>query len=271
MNINLEWFFKVPGLFITIGIVLIIVALIVYLIGSKNEKEVDNQSYDVSNAGNDDFNSGSVSQVAIPEQPVSNNIGVVQTPINPTLNSINVQTPVVENKVETVSSPVEVGVANPMDNVNNNMVNSQSSVNLADISPVSVPANDNGALNPTITPVTVAVPTPETTIEPVTPIVPVSPVESAPVASSEPVAVATPVTPVVQASTESIPVNPVPTVDANALTPTIEESITPVVPEAIAPAESQEAPVNPIDVGATEEITMIQPNIEKKEENIEEI
>ena len=40
---NCEWFFKVPGLFITGGVVLILIALIVFLLGSKKG---DNKSVD---------------------------------------------------------------------------------------------------------------------------------------------------------------------------------------------------------------------------------
>ena len=36
---NLEWFFKMPGLFITGGIVLILIALLVFILGSKKDNK----------------------------------------------------------------------------------------------------------------------------------------------------------------------------------------------------------------------------------------
>ena len=41
MNFDLSWFKTVPGLLITCGVVLLIIALIIFIVTSKNNKNVN--------------------------------------------------------------------------------------------------------------------------------------------------------------------------------------------------------------------------------------
>ena len=45
---SLDWFFKLPGLFITGGVVLILIALLVFILGSKGEKGKKSKNKDIT-------------------------------------------------------------------------------------------------------------------------------------------------------------------------------------------------------------------------------
>ena len=73
-NITLEWFFQLPGLFITGGVLLILIAIIVYIIASKKEKSISSNE---TNYGVDTSNMES-----------ETNENVVTPIINPSMNNV---------------------------------------------------------------------------------------------------------------------------------------------------------------------------------------
>ena len=135
-DITLEWFFKLPGLFITAGVLLILIALIVFIIGSRKEKKNKNDTnYNIDSDQNEQNSVvepiPSIVQNNEPTNfiggvPVNNeinniemkkedNVISVNTPeivpieevkVEPIVNSVPEITPVPEVKVEPVVNPV---------------------------------------------------------------------------------------------------------------------------------------------------------------------
>ena len=69
-NIDIEWFFKVPGLFITGGVFLILIAIIVYIVGNSKAKKASqddtNYTVDVDSVKDNTTNSNVVAPLVNP-------------------------------------------------------------------------------------------------------------------------------------------------------------------------------------------------------------
>ena len=272
-KINLEWFLKFPGLFITGGILLIFIAAIVYLIASAKEKKAAKAD---TNFGVD----------ANSMQTETKKEEVVTPLINPTVANV-------QSENNTVSSPVASVV-----NTEKKDVSPQASFEptITPVTPVSIAPSVEEA-QPVVTPEAPAVPQNETPVTPiitpvapvaVTPVVPqesetkiepavvetVAPtVESQPVVENKPadiqpveINVATPSvpeppaevkvdTPVAEIKIE--PVNIVPVEEKK-----VESTVTPVSESAVAPQET-------VQNNTTEAPIEITPQVQ--EDNIEEI
>jgi len=110
-EITLEWFFQIPGLFITIGVLLILIALLVLIIGSskaKNKKAED------------------LSLVDDVEEPVANSVEAVNV-LEP--NSINYLNG--DNNLNVVNN------LNSTNNLNNNLETNEFNNNLNNINSIS--------------------------------------------------------------------------------------------------------------------------------------
>ena len=168
-DITLEWFFQIPGLFITIGVLLILIALLVLIIGSSKAKKkqedlalVDDEVEAVTNSvepvnvlesnginylnGNNGLNSmNNLNNNVVNNGMVNNNtIGVanpmmVNDSINATVGNNSNIAPIVSNP-SSVITPVNVngGVASQSVNFAN-VENVTEDVNLSSLEPV-VPA-----------------------------------------------------------------------------------------------------------------------------------
>ena len=172
-NMSFEWFFKMPGLFITGGVVLILIALLVFLLGSKKEANKEGNLVEPKNDGGESNNVPVEPVAPIPVEPVSAPVSV--EPVAP----VAVE-PVAPVTVEPVVAPVAPTPVEPV------------------ITPVA-PINIEPAVP--VTPVGVT-PVAPITIEPVVPVTPVG---------VEPVIA--PVPPVTVNTVASAPVEPVAQVD----------------------------------------------------------
>ena len=285
MDISLEWFFKVPGLFILVGVVLIIIALIVFFLESKKEKVdrvTDNQNVETNTniatpTVGFDVNQG-VTSVTTPTENVidaSANvtpIPVVTTPIAPEIsNSPNVSPiPVVAAPTENVINaspniePIPV-VATPIVNPLNTSVVAENNNQQV------TPPNDNNMANNQLNVVT---PVENVTSEQV-----VSPVNPTVVPIQENIGEA------INPTIPTTPIEPIPKSDTmgEVITPTPIENnvITPVEPVAPMPENNQVSEktdvlqvvdnnaLTPTINATTQEISV--DNNEKVKEDIEEI
>lgn len=105
---NFEWFFKMPGLFITGGVVLIIIALVVFLIGSKKGEQTkieENNTESVPEIGKEN------SSIAV-EQPNESvtPVGVAVEPVTP----VTVEPVTVEPVTPVTVEPVTVEPVTPV-------------------------------------------------------------------------------------------------------------------------------------------------------------
>lgn len=119
-KISLEWFFQIPGLFITIGVLLILIALLVLIIGSSKSRKHTDEELPV------------VEEPAItPTAPVNvieNNLNNQTEPVNIVDNNLNNQTVLTnENLVNN--------------QLNSNVLNTNLNNNVSDVS--NTPVNDN--------------------------------------------------------------------------------------------------------------------------------
>ena len=226
MNFDLSWFKTVPGLLITCGVVLLIIALIIFIVTSKNNKNVNKEAQNNNPKGEDttpkdnvqpvsdgvssetvvavNTDAGSKTSVETPMQnatPVTENVGIeslqnmqpTQT-VNPTPIEVEAvsSAPVVED-TPALSSPV----------VNNPSVDAyQAMANNAAI------LNDNYVQEPVapeVTPVMNSVTAPATPVE-------VAPILDTPVVQPE---VSSPINPeVISPSVDAIPTPVAPTVSS---------------------------------------------------------
>ena len=160
MNITLGWFFNIPGIFITAGVVLIIIALIVFIIANKKEKasKDGSQQFGVSN--------GTVANA--PQEGIQSGIAVNPVPstdqnvANSTVNPVNV-------------TPVEQHVANPISNVD---IAKEDSVASLMKSVTVAPSADSTNVDTNVNPIPNVSVEPVTVNEPVVENVSVSPVEN---------------------------------------------------------------------------------------------
>ena len=122
-NMSLEWFFQLPGLFITGGIVLILIALLVFIISSKGEKKADDNLESAAN------------ETEVPNQPIGeiNSIGNIGTSEPVKLDSIIPQVEV--NPAPVEPAPVEVNVVTP------EPVTPQVEINPVPVEPAPVEVN----------------------------------------------------------------------------------------------------------------------------------
>ena len=157
-SINFEWFFKYPGLLITLGVILILIAIVVYFIGKGKESKMDDTNYkiDVDNTVDNTQKENVVTPLINPT--VNSDVSSVTSTENPVITETKVEQPVVTSAFEPVVTPVEV--KNDMENV---LPTVNVETNQATPEPV---VNESPAVVPIITP-----------IEPVT-ITPVVPKET---------------------------------------------------------------------------------------------
>ena len=293
MNISLEWFFKVPGLFILVGVVLIIIALIVFFLESKKEKVdrvTDNQNVADNNQNVEtntniatptvgfDVNQG-VTSVTTPTENVidaSANvtpIPVVTTPIAPEIsNSPNVSPiPVVAAPTENMINaspniePIPV-VATPIVNPLNTSVVAENNNQQV------TPPNDNNVANNQLNVVTpVENVTSEQVVSPVNPTV--VPIQENIGEAINPTISTTPVEPIPNSDAMGEIVTPTP-IENNVITPIVE----PVAPMPETNQVSEKTDVlqvvdnnalTPTINATTQEISV--DNNEKVKEEIEEI
>ena len=118
-KINLEWFFKLPGLFITGGVLLILIAILVYIIGSKKERSVAkdeaNNTIDTKSAEEENKTENVVTPLINPSiitENINNNVSVDEKKILNTVENNNEvsknETPVVFEPQITPIEPVKV-------------------------------------------------------------------------------------------------------------------------------------------------------------------
>lgn len=270
-NINLEWFFKLPGLFITGGIFLILIAIVVYLIGSSKEKKALKEE---SNYGVDSDNM----KVEAPNEEVVTplvNPNVVTEPVKSEVNTIGGQ-PV--NVVGTNEKVEETPVASfnpvitPVTPVNESVeVNPVTPVSLEEKDPSKeeVKVVETPSITPIITPIE-----PVNTVESVNKPSEVTPVE---------INVVTPdvnvIPPIVQDKVadevKKVEVNVTPLVE---VTPQVSEPVVNNVPEQVqtTPNETvkEEIKIEPVvvtpvvepTVPLSEEVKVASPN----EQNVQE-
>ena len=112
---NIEWFLKLPGLFITGGVVLILIALIVFLISGKKggKTEATDSKPNVDEVNN--VSADTTTPVVEPVAPVVEPVTV--EPVAPTVEPVTVEpvTPTVEPvAVEPVAPTVEPAPVEPV-------------------------------------------------------------------------------------------------------------------------------------------------------------
>ena len=105
-NMNIEWFFKVPGLFITGGVLLILVALLVFILGGKSGKKEAKSDNDKVDNGIPDTTTPVESNDAV--APVAEAPAVTIEPVTPVAPAV--ETPAVT--IEPVA-PVAPAVETP--------------------------------------------------------------------------------------------------------------------------------------------------------------
>lgn len=94
----LEWFTTIPGILVICGVILLVIAIILFAVSAKKDKKENMTVESVNN------NIELVSQVATPEvQPIT---GVATTPVQEPILNNAVSEPVVEPVVEIVVEPV---------------------------------------------------------------------------------------------------------------------------------------------------------------------
>ena len=132
---NLEWFFQLPGLFITGGVVLIIIALIVFIVGSKSgNKELVNQEID------ENTSEETVNDIPVEEPTITklDNVSNMSTPeVNGNINDLN---GVSINPQEPVMPSVEINPVAPepvMPSVEINPVTPEPVMPSVEINPVT--------------------------------------------------------------------------------------------------------------------------------------
>ena len=96
-NIDLQWFFKLPGLFITGGVILIIIALIVYIVASAKEKKMAKASNDFG-VDNTNMQDNKVEDVQVP---------LVNPSFSTEVKENNINTNNIGGQPVTVTSPIE--------------------------------------------------------------------------------------------------------------------------------------------------------------------
>ncbi len=250
-NINLEWFFKLPGLFITGGVFLILVAIIVYLIGSSKEKKARQQE---TNYGVD---SSSMNKEEVKEE-------VVTPLVNPTVNT------------EPVNSEVNTIGGQPV-NVVNTDTNEKEVAAVNSFNPVITPVNENSIVTPVETPkVEPVVVTPQEEVKEeknltpsITPIItPIEPVNTQSEVSPLEINVVTPNVnvsePVVQEKmadeAKAVEVNVAPLVEVSVpVSEPVENTINNTVPEV-----KEEVKIEPVFVTPTLEPKVVTPTEEVK-------
>lgn len=148
-DITLEWFFRIPGLFITIGVVLILIAIVVFIIGNATKsKEMNNEVKEDDNVDN------SINQDVLQNNELHTNLA-----------NVNNELPVLENNINNLE----------LDN-NNNIANVDNSLsfndNILGVTPQDTSLENNVLINETFNEVEnpVVLPVEETinVMEPVT-------------------------------------------------------------------------------------------------------
>ena len=152
-SITLDWFLKLPGLFITGGVVLILIALIVFIIGSHAEKKKlkneSNLNIDADNAGDevkimptmDNMNFG-VQNNNIGMEPMVNN----ESPaIEPVIDLNEVSNDIPEINLEPIKSTENKNISESVTPINNMTIDQPTIVtpieNPVEVSPVEPSVN----------------------------------------------------------------------------------------------------------------------------------
>ena len=111
---DLEWFFKMPGLFITGGIVLILIALLVFILGSKKDNKSNKEETKTSEEASvpemtntNTVDAASVAMPTTPQEPVTAE-PVAPIPVEPVAVEPIAPTPIEPVAIEPVpSAPTE--------------------------------------------------------------------------------------------------------------------------------------------------------------------
>lgn len=265
MNFSLEWFTSIPGLLITAGILLILIALIYILVSNRKKKDKPSE-------GTGEQTPAAQAPTATPAAPTQNN-GAVPEMNSPAVQAgtiMDIPAPV-ETQPQTMDPTTAVAATmpaapavNPVDPMAQATVEAMPTAQPA---PVEVPTVDPMAVAATTQPTTPEVaPVAPTPVEPVTPAMPTveqapvtpevapiapTPVENtvAPIASveaapqPEPVA---PIAPVVEPETPVAPeVTPTPVEPVAPVMPTVEPSAPVVEPTPVAPQPEVIQPPQP--------------------------
>ncbi len=276
-SITLDWFLKLPGLFITGGVVLILIALIVFIIGSHAEKKKlkneSNLNIDADNAGDevkimptmDNMNFG-VQNNNIGMEPMVNN----ETPaIEPVIDLKEVSNDIPEINLEPIKSTENNTISESVTPINNMPIDQPTIVTPiekpVEVSPVEPSVNAFEPITPqsvvntpeVVQPAPAApaidfpkleekpeevVPMPSTPVEPSVNVF--EPITPQPVVNTEEVVQPTPAVSVEPSVNTFEPVMPQPVVDTPEVVPTpvapVEPSVNtfePVMPQPVANTE----------------------------------
>lgn len=272
---SLSWFTTVPGILITVGVILLLVALVIFIITTLKDKKreksapVEKEKTDpakvetteipvqptqiasVEVPGTNVYSEvpGSVSETSVPNVETATSTPVVTASV-PVQNVTEEVTPIPVTDVPaapytaTATTPVEavpVEMTTPVENVytaSNNTVPTEPAIQDASVAPTQVEQVQPEPEMPTM-PVESTIPTVSETASPipsVEQVVPEMQDVSAPTISTNDVASAVPE---VQPATSEVPVTPVVEPAIEPQTPTVEQPAPVSTPAVEAPAEPQ--------------------------------
>jgi hypothetical protein len=276
-NIDLQWFFKLPGLFITGGVILIIIALIVYIVASAKEKKMAKASNDFG-VDNTNMQDNKVEDVQVPLVNPSFSTEVKENNIN-TNNiggqPVTVTSPIEEKTPVVVDTPASFEpTITPVEPVSPVVTPQEAPVTQND---VKSDASETPSVTPIITP-----------IEPVNVVTPQVPENVVP--ENADVQIVTPVVdnqPVVQEKladeVKTVEVNVAPPVEVSVAVPEVNASENVVTPEVtpVSPLTdvkiNEPIVINPVQSDVAQEtkvpdqpVVEISPQV-TSEDNIEEI
>ena len=155
MDISLGWFFKVPGLFILVGVLLIIIALVVFLVGSQKEKKAMSESVPKENNTDQGTESNMTTTTSVNDFGLNQGVTPVATVATPIVTDANNNQTI--GVAPVVAAPVDnaVNIAQPIVNnamatpVNNEMPQEVAPVSKDIVTPViSNEPTNNGAIPP---------------------------------------------------------------------------------------------------------------------------
>lgn len=151
-SITIQWFLELPGLFITAGVVLILIAVIVFIVSGSKAKKLANETNQMESVQPVTNNNVQQEFSAAPPLPSTN--------VTNDLNQVNPVNPI--NDVPTTLNEQPVS-PQPQSIEGNPIIPGELNLNTSDVPPTIVVPEPVSPVNPGVipTPVNVSIPSPE--------------------------------------------------------------------------------------------------------------